>query len=92
MLTGALSASRNTSSHAPVTLEVLRQSFFSKTAVRAMAPTTTLHAVTPRHLLLAMSSDQVPPSCGVPELCCTLTSQHTRSVFLARFMLLCGKL
>ena len=47
------------SSFTPVTLEVLKQSYYSKVAVRTMAVTKTAHGITPRHLLLATLNDQL---------------------------------
>lgn len=47
------------SSYTPMLLEVLKQSYFSKTGVRAMAPTRTAHGITPRNLLMATFNDQV---------------------------------
>lgn len=58
-VTGAFSQERNTSSHVPMTVEVLNASFFSKTGLRKMVPTATLHSVTPKHLLMATTTDQV---------------------------------
>ena len=58
-LTGAMAAERNATAHLPVTLEVLKQSFFGRVGVRAMAPTATRHSVTPKHILMATNHDQV---------------------------------
>jgi hypothetical protein len=58
-LTGSLAAKRNMSAHTPITIEVLKRSFFNNIGIRSMAPTFTLHSVTPKHLLLATISDQV---------------------------------
>lgn len=46
-------------SYSPVMLEVLRQSFYMRTAVRSMLPTSTRFGVTPRRLLLTTQTDQV---------------------------------
>lgn len=56
---GQNALSRNNTSYSPVMLEVLRQSFYMRTAVRQMLPTTTRFGITPRHLLLATETDQV---------------------------------
>jgi hypothetical protein len=64
-LTGKMAQPSTVAAHVPVTLEVLKQSYFNKIGARSIVPTSTLHSVTPKHLLMSTVSDQV---CSVGRL------------------------
>jgi hypothetical protein len=68
-LTGVTAQPTTVPAHVPVTLEVLKQSYFNKIGVQSIVPTNTLHSVTPKHLLLSTASDQVCMACSTPTNC-----------------------